>query len=71
MQLNFLTPSPFQFIDTVFNCIDENSYREYLYILSKRIKDVQFLINSTMADILDYLELYRRECEDESDKLKK
>ena len=71
MQLNFLTPSPFQFIDTVFNCIDENSYREYLYILSKRIKDVQFLINSTMADILDYLELYRRECEDEGDKLKK
>tara|TARA_R110000737_G_scaffold76329_1_gene106899 strand:- start:137 stop:901 length:765 start_codon:yes stop_codon:yes gene_type:complete len=71
MEINFLHASSFQFIDNIFNCIDENSYREYLYILSKRITDVQFLINSSMVDILDYLELYRRECEDESDKLKK
>ena len=69
-ELNFLGPAPFEFINTIYACIDENSYREYIYVLSKRIKDVNFLINSTMADVLDYIELYRRECEEEKEKLK-
>jgi hypothetical protein len=68
--INFLDPSPFVFIDTLFSCIDENSYREYLFILSKRIGDVEFIINSPFVDILDYLELYKRECEEENKKLK-
>ena len=69
-ELNFLGPAPFEFINTIYACIDVNSYREYIYVLSKRIKDVNFLINSTMADVLDYIELYRRECEEEKEKLK-
>ena len=71
MEINFLTASPFQFIDSIFGCLDESSYREYLFILSKRIRDVQFLINSPLSDLLDYLDLYKKECEDENDKLKK
>ena len=68
--INLLDPSPFVFIDSLFTCIDENSYREHLFILSKRIGDVEFLTNSSLIDILDYLELYKRECEDENEKLK-
>ena len=68
--INLLDPSPFVFLDSLFTCIDENSYREYLFVLSKRIRDVEFLINSSLIDILDYLELYKRECEDENEKLK-
>tara|TARA_R100000008_G_scaffold82544_1_gene66925 strand:- start:244 stop:1008 length:765 start_codon:yes stop_codon:yes gene_type:complete len=71
IEINFLTPSPFQFIDSIFGCLDEHNYREYLFILSKRITDVNFLINSPLSDLLDYLDLYKKECDDENDKLKK
>ncbi len=71
VEINFLTPSPFQFINSIFGCLDEPSYREYLFILSKRIHDINFLINSPLSDLLDYLDLYKKECEEESDKLKK
>ena len=68
--INFLDPSPFVFLDSLFTCMDENNYREYLFVLSKRVRDVEFLTNSSLTDILDYLELYKRECEDESKKSK-
>jgi hypothetical protein len=71
VEINFLTPSPFQFINSIFGCLDEPSYREYLFILSKRMHDINFLINSPLSDLLDYLDLYKKECEEESDKLKK
>ena len=55
----------------MFSGLDENTYREYLFILSRRIPDVNFLVNSTLVDILDYLELYKRECDEENEKLQK
>ena len=71
INLNFLSSSPFLFIDSMFSGLDENTYREYLFILSRRIPDVNFLVNSTLVDILDYLELYKRECDEENEKLQK
>ena len=69
--LNFLNSSPFLFIDSMFAGLDENTYREYLFVLSKRIRDVNFLINSPLVDIIDYLDLYKRENDEENEKLQK
>ena len=35
------------------------------------MKDVTFLLNSTFIDILDYMELYKRENEDDGEKVAK
>ena len=71
LNLNFLNISPFVFLDSLFNCIDPFTYREYIFVLSKRMKDITFLVNSTFVDILDYMELYKRENEDQNEKLQK
>ena len=71
VEINFLNSSPFHFLDTLYKCIDPNTYREYLFVLSKRMRDVTFLANSTFIDILDYIELYKRESEDEKEKVAK
>jgi len=71
LSLNFLNVSPFVFLDSLFNCIDPYTYREYIFVLSKRMKDITFLVNSTFIDILDYMELYKRENEDQNEKLQK
>ena len=44
------------FLNNLFNCISQYAYREYIFVLSKRIKDVSFLLNSTFIDILDYMD---------------
>ena len=59
------------FLDTLYRCIDPFTYREYLFVLSKRMRDVTFLANSTFIDILDYIELYKRENEEEKEKVAK
>jgi len=71
VDLNFLDQSPVIFLNNIYRCIDDYRFREYLFILSKRIKDVNFLLNSTFFDIVDYMELYRRESEEHNQKLKK
>lgn len=70
-EISFLNASPFYFLQNLFNCIDEYTYREYIFVLSKRIKDVSFLLNSTFKDILDYMDLYMRENEEQNDKVAK
>ncbi len=70
-EINFLNSSPFYFLQNLFNCINEYAYREYIFVLSKRIRDVSFLLNSTFTDILDYMDLYIRENEEQSDKVAK
>ena len=71
LELNFLNASPFILLESLFNCIDPYTYREYIFVLSRRMKDINFLINSTFIDILDYMDLYKRENEDEGDKVAK
>jgi len=70
-EISFLTASPYYFLNNLFNCISQYAYREYIFVLSKRIKDVSFLLNSTFIDILDYMDLYMRENEEQSDKVAK
>ena len=45
----------------MFKCVSEENYREYLFLLSKRFSDINFLINCTFYEIEDYIELYRKE----------
>ena len=35
------------------------------------MKDITFLLNSTFIDIIDYMDLYKRENEEEGDKVAK
>jgi hypothetical protein len=71
IELNFLNASPFILLESLFNCIDPYTYREYLFVLSRRMKDITFLLNSTFIDIIDYMDLYKRENEEEGDKVAK
>jgi len=71
VEINFLNSTPFAFLNTLYKCIDANTYREYLFVLSKRMRDATFISNSTFVDVLDYIELYRRENDDEKDKVAK
>ena len=71
IELNFLNESPFILLESLYNFIDPYTYREYLFVLSRRMKDVTFLLNSTFIDILDYMELYKRENEDDGEKVAK
>ncbi len=70
-EINFLDASPFYFLVNLFKCLDVYTFREYIFVLSKRIRDVNFLLNSTFIDILDYIELYKRENEEEKEKVAK
>jgi hypothetical protein len=70
IELSFLNASSFVFLSTIFECIDDFKFREYLFVLSRRIKDVNFLLNCTLIEINDYMELYRRENDEENQKLK-
>ena len=58
-------------IKNLYDCIDPYTYREYLFVLSKRINDVTFLLNSTFLDIIDYMDLYKRENEESSTEVAK
>ena len=40
------------------------TYRDYIFILSKRIKDVSFIQQSTFLDIKDYMDLYVKEAKE-------
>jgi len=71
LELNFLNASPYILLESLFDCIDPYTYREYLFVLSKRMKDISFLINSPFIDIIDYMDLYKRENDDEGEKVAK
>ena len=68
-EINFLNASPFYFLINLFKCLDVYTFREYIFVLSKRIRDVNFLLNSTFIDILDYMDLYERENQEQNEKL--
>ena len=59
--LNILTTSFPLFLVKLFNTLSHTEYEELIFVLSKRIPDVNFLINSTYIEIQDYMELYKRE----------
>ncbi len=59
------------FIARLFDCIDDQNYREMLFILCKRIPDITFLTNCTYLEIEDYYKMYSDELEKQSASLQK
>jgi hypothetical protein len=68
--ISFLTVDPLVTLYNSFFYMTESSFREYVFLLSKRIPDVNFLLNCTLTDIEDYFKLYKMEVERENDRLK-
>jgi hypothetical protein len=58
------------FLATILTPIDDNTYRDYIFILSERIHDVTFLQNCTFLDIKDYMDLYVKENKERNEELK-
>jgi hypothetical protein len=48
----------------IFKCMSIYDWREQLFSLSKRMNE-QFILNSTLKDLQDYMQLYNRELSDE------
>lgn len=70
VSIDFTNEHIIDFLTGILIPIDEKIYRDYIFILSERIKDVGFLQQSTYLDIKDYMDLYIRESEDRQEKLK-
>lgn len=62
IEIDFTDITSSMFIVHLFNCVTSANYREYLFVLSKRIHDMNFLLNCTLYEIEDYLALYKKEC---------
>jgi hypothetical protein len=71
IKLSMLDGSLPAFIVKLFDCIQDTDYREMLFVLSKRIPDVSFLINSTYLELDDYYKLYADEIEKQNEDLQK
>lgn len=69
--INLLDQSAGRFCTYIFNTMSESSFRDIVFILSKRINDVQFLMNSTPLEVDDYIKLYKEEVARENEALKK
>ena len=69
IDLNLLNSSTPMFIYNIFNCMSDNDYREIIFVLSKRIGDVSFLLNCNYFEIEDYYSLYKDEVEKENENL--
>jgi len=70
IELNVLNSSFPSFIVHIFNCMTDVEYRELLFVLCKRVLDVNFLINSTYLEIQDFYKLYSDETTKENESLK-
>lgn len=71
ISINLLDQTAGRFCTYIFNTMSESSFRDIIFILSKRINDIQFLLNSTPLEVDDYIKLYREEVARENEALKK
>ncbi len=69
IELDLLTVSAPMFIYNIFNCMSGSEYRELLFVLSKRVHDVEFLLNSNYVEVEDFYNLYKDEIERENENL--
>tara|TARA_R110001592_G_scaffold268026_1_gene534201 strand:- start:2546 stop:3292 length:747 start_codon:yes stop_codon:yes gene_type:complete len=53
-----------EFLTTMLGPINPGIHRDYIFILSKRIKDVSFIQQSTYLDVKDYMDLYVKEAKE-------
>lgn len=54
------------FITNSFITMNEMTFREYIFVLSKRVTDINFLMESTPKDLDDFYKLYNTEIDKES-----
>lgn len=69
IELDLLTVSAPMFIYNIFNCMSGTEYRELLFVLSKRVHDIEFLLNSNYLEVEDFYNLYKDEVEKENENL--
>jgi len=70
INLNLQDFSIVSFLATILSPIDDNTYRDYIFILSERMHDITYLQNCTFLDIKDYMELYVKENKERNDEIK-
>ena len=71
IKLNILSQEFSHFILRLFHIISENDYRQMIFTLSKRMKDIAFLVNCTFIEVEDYYNLYKEEVSRENESLQK
>ena len=64
LRLDYRSNTLVLFLKSIFSVVTPHSYREYIFSLSRRMHDINFLNNSTFVDIEDYLNLYIKENEE-------
>mgnify|MGYP003151892461 CR=1 FL=1 len=69
--LNVLSQEFSLFILRLFYVLSGDDYRHMIFMLSRRIKDINFLINCTFKEIEDYFRLYKEEVDRENESLQK
>jgi len=71
IRLNVLSQEFSHFILNLFNVISGNDYRQMIFTLCSRMKDIAFLVNCTFVEIEDYYKLYQEETDRENESLQK
>ena len=71
IRLNVLSQEFSHFILNLFNVISGNDYRQMIFTLCRRMKDISFLVNCTFVEIEDYYRLYKEEVDQENKSLQK
>ena len=71
VELNVLSQEFAYFILNIFYILSEDDYRQMIFTLCKRMKDINFLMNCTFIEIEDYYRLYKAEVDQENESLKK
>ena len=63
--LKYLSTDLVYFLKNIFTALNPYTYRHYIFQLSKRMHDINFLTSqSTLVDLQDYLDLYIKESEE-------
>ena len=61
LTISFADDSYKLFLQQAFCFIDDSTYREYVYALTRSLKSPEFIVNSTFIDIADYCRMYEEE----------
>jgi len=71
VELNVLSQEFPYFILKLFYILSGNDYRQMIFTLCRRMKDITFLLNCTFVEIEDYYKLYKEEVDRENESLQK
>ena len=71
LELNALSQEFPHFILSLFYIMSGDDYRQMIFTLCRRMKDINFLMNCTFIEIEDYYKLYKTEVDEENQSLQK